>query len=95
MLRAVITFLVLASIASAIGFQWYREDRALHQRLQTQISELDQESGRLRGENDRLKAALAKVEQEQNRLVGENQKLLKELEKGRLTGKILPAYPPK
>lgn len=95
MLRGVLTFVVLASIASAIAFQWYREDRALHQHQQSEIGELNQELRRLKDENDHLKAALAKVEQEQNRMADQNQRLLKELEKGRLSGKVRPAYPPK
>jgi membrane protein implicated in regulation of membrane protease activity len=97
MYRYLVGAIVVAVIAAAIGWKWYQQDKAEHQREQAQISELSGRIGQLQDQNNQLNAALAKVQAEEQRQVTENDLLAKVLEQAKLTGKIpdkLP-YPPK
>jgi membrane protein implicated in regulation of membrane protease activity len=97
MYRYVVGALVVAVIAAVVGWKWYRQEQADHQRDQAQISELSGRIGQLQDQNNQLNAALAKVQAEEQRQVTENDLLAKTLEQAKLTGKIpdkLP-YPPK
>jgi Tfp pilus assembly protein PilN len=97
MLRYLIGALVVAVIAAALGWKWYRQEQAEHRREQAQIGELSSRIGQLQTQNNQLNAALAKVQAEEQRQVTENELLTKTLEQAKLTGKIpdkLP-YPPK
>ncbi|HVA84199.1 MAG TPA: hypothetical protein VNF28_04810 [Candidatus Binataceae bacterium] len=97
MYRYVVGALVVAVIAAVVGWKWYRQEQADHQRDQAQISELSGRIGQLQDQNNQLNAALAKVQAEEQRQVTENDLLTKTLEQAKLTGKIpdkLP-YPPK
>lgn len=97
MYRYLVGAIVVAVIAAVIGWKWYRQEQAEHQREQAQISELSARIGQLQDQNNQLNAALAKVQAEEQRQVTENELLTKTLEQAKLTGKIpdiLP-YPPK
>jgi uncharacterized protein YlxW (UPF0749 family) len=97
MYRYLVGAIVVAVIAAAIGWKWYRQEQDEHQREQAQISELSARIGQLQDQNNQLNAALAKVQAEEQRQVTENDLLAKALEQAKLTGKIpdkLP-YPPK
>jgi predicted negative regulator of RcsB-dependent stress response len=97
MYRYLVGAIVVAVIAAAIGWKWYQQDQAEHQREQAQISELSGRIGQLQDQNNQLNAALAKMQAEEQRQVTENDLLAKVLDQAKLTGKIpdkLP-YPPK
>jgi uncharacterized protein YlxW (UPF0749 family) len=97
MYRYLVGAIVVAVIAAAIGWKWYQQELAEHQREQAQISDLSARIGQLQDQNNQLNAALAKVQAEEQRQVTENDLLTKTLEQAKLTGKIpdkLP-YPPK
>jgi predicted negative regulator of RcsB-dependent stress response len=97
MYRYLVGAIVVAVIAAVVGWRWYQQDQAEHQREQAQVSELSARIGQLQDQNNQLNAALAKVQAEEQRQVTENDLLTKTLEQAKLTGKIpdkLP-YPPK
>jgi Tfp pilus assembly protein PilN len=97
MYRYLVGAIVVAVIAAVVGWKWYQQEQADHQRDQAQISELSSRIGQLQDQNNQLNAALAKVQAEEQRQVTENDLLTKTLEQAKLTGKIpdkLP-YPPK
>ncbi len=97
MLRGIIAFLVVALIAGTIGYGWYVQDVARHERQEKHIAEFNQRLAKLQADNQRLQADLTKVQDEESKLAANNELLRKALEQARLTGKIprsLP-YPPK
>ena len=97
MYRYLVGAVVVAIIAAAIGWKWYRQTQANHQHDQAQISDLSARIGQLQDQNNQLNAELTKVQTEEQRQVTENDLLTKTLEQAKLTGKIpdkLP-YPPK
>lgn len=97
MYRYLVGAIVVALIAAAIGWKWYRQEQAVEQHEQAQVSELSDRIKQLEDQNNQLNTALAKVQAEEQRLVTENDILTKTLTQARLTGKIpdkLP-YPPK
>ena len=99
MVRGVIAFVVLAALAGALGYRWYRQQLELQQRQQEQIVELQQQLKKLQSDNETLKAQLAKVQDEEGRLAATNELLTKAIEQSKLSGKpaekpSLP-YPPK
>jgi cell division protein FtsB len=99
MLRAFIGGLVVAAIALAIGFGWYRHERTLQQHQAQQIAELNGQISKLQADNQHLQAALAKLEDEETRLARDNDALRKAMEQAALTGKpsgvLKLPYPPK
>jgi membrane protein implicated in regulation of membrane protease activity len=97
MYRYLVGAVLVAVIAAALGWKWYQQEQAEHQRDMAQINELSGRIGQLQEQNNQLNAALAKVQAEEQRQVTENDLLTKTLEQAKLTGKIpdkLP-YPPK
>ena len=99
MYRYLIGALVVAIVASFVGWNWNRQQQAAMRRTQAQIAQLSDHVKEVDQENAQLKADLAKVQAEENRLVMENQILNKTIGQVRATGKIpkelqLP-YPPK
>ena len=97
MVRGVVAFFILAALAGALGYRWYKQQIELQQRQQEQIVELNREVKKLQSDNETLKAQLAKVQEEEGRLAATNELLIKAIEQSRLSGKIpekLP-YPPK
>ncbi len=97
MIRGLLVFVVLAAIAGALGYQWYRQDVDFRLRQEKQIAELNQQVNKLQADNERLKAELAKVQEEESRMVAANEMMRKALEQARLTGKAprVESYPPK
>jgi cell division protein FtsB len=94
MLRAFIGGLVVAAIALAIGFAWYRREKAVQEHQAEQIVELNAQISKLQADNQHLQAALAKLEDEETHLARDNDALRKALEQASLTGKA-PGAPPK
>jgi uncharacterized protein HemX len=97
MYRYLVGAIVAALVAGLLGWHWYQQQQADHQRDQAQIGDLSARIGQLEAQNKQLTADLAKVQTEEQRQVTENDLLSKVLEQAKLTGKIpdkLP-YPPK
>jgi uncharacterized protein HemX len=97
MYRYLVGAIVAALVAGLLGWHWYQQQQADHQRDQAQIGDLSARISQLEAQNKQLTADLAKVQTEEQRQVTENDLLSKVLEQAKLTGKIpdkLP-YPPK
>jgi len=95
MVRIGIGVVVLALIGY-VAFRWYQQERAEIDHQSVEISQMNDQVGKLRSENERLKAELARVQEEEGKLATANQMLRKALEEAKLTGKVpaLP-FPPK
>jgi|SRR5271170_3090124 cell division protein FtsB len=99
MLRFLLGCLLVALIAIAIGWRWYRVEQAVVNDQANQVSQLGAQVEKLNAENEQLKDKLATVQDEQSRLAHDNDDLRKILQQKKLTGElpkdtVIP-YPPK
>jgi cell division protein FtsB len=98
-MRIVVTALVTALIALAIGYFWLQRYEHQISDQQQQISSLGDQLNKLTEQNTQLRAEIAKLQDEENHLAAMNNALNEAIAKARLTGKVpekldLP-YPPK